>query len=68
VGSVTDAYGYIGAGNTIVAIDGDTRTQDRLCVTGADGARLATKDGSTVVFVIADLHGNTARRQRRLGR
>jgi len=60
VGSVTEAYGYLGSVSTVVAIDGGTGTQDRLSVTGADGARLATKDGSTAAFVIADLHGNIA--------
>ena len=58
---VTDTYGYVGASDTIVAIDGaGTGSTDRLSVTGADGSRLATRDGTTTAFVVADLHGNIA--------
>jgi RHS repeat-associated protein len=57
VAGVTDTYGYIGASETVVAVDGAT---DRLSVTAPDDSRVATKDGSTTAFILADLHGNVA--------
>jgi hypothetical protein len=61
VGAIIDTYGYAGTSDTVVAIDGaGTGSTDRLSITGADGARLATRDGSTTAFLVADLHGNIA--------
>jgi len=52
----TDTYGYLGSSETVTTIVGATST--RVSALGADGSRVATKDGSTTGYLLPDLHGN----------
>jgi len=52
----TDTYGYLGSSETVTTIVGATST--RVSALGADGSRVATKDGSMTGYLLPDLHGN----------
>jgi RHS repeat-associated protein len=57
VNSVTDTYGYVGTSETVGILVGSTT---RISALDSDGSRVATKDGSTGAYLVADLHGNIA--------
>ena len=54
-GSLDSTYGYVGDGETVVALVGATT---RVSAIGPDGSRVATKDASTTAYLLPDLHGN----------
>ena len=58
LGSPTQTYSYLGAGNTVVSISANGVTT-RSAI-DATGSRVATGAGAAYGYLLTDLHGNTA--------